>query len=68
MLGLINPFTLAAAAVGAIALAYNQGSKEQDAFVKSIVTTGNISGVTAGQLRQYARAISSVAGTAIEGR
>lgn len=63
VLGLINPFTLAAAAVGAIALAYNQGSKEQDAFVKSIVTTGNISGVTAGQLGQYARAISSVAGT-----
>ena len=63
VLGLINPFTLAAAAVGAIALATNQGSKEQDAFVKSIVTTGNISGVTAGQLGQYARAISSVAGT-----
>ena len=63
VLGLINPFTIAAAAVGAIALAYNQGSKEQDAFVKSIVTTGNISGVTAGQLGQYARAISSVAGT-----
>lgn len=63
VLGLINPFTIAAAAVGSIALAYNQGSKEQDAFVKSIVTTGNISGVTAGQLSQYARAISSVAGT-----
>jgi len=63
VLGLINPFTIAAAAVGAIALAYNQGSKEQDAFVKSIVTTGNASGVTAGQLGQYARAISSVAGT-----
>ena len=63
VLGLINPFTLAAAAVGAIALAYNQGSKEQDAFVKSIVTTGNTSGVTAGQLGQYASAISSVAGT-----
>lgn len=63
VLGLINPFTIAAAAIGAIALAYNQGSKEQDAFVKSIVTTGNISGVTAGQLGQYARAISSVAGT-----
>ena len=63
VLGLVNPFTIAAAAVGAIALAYNQGSREQDAFVKSIVTTGNISGVTAGQLGQYARAISSVAGT-----
>lgn len=63
VLGLINPFTLAAAAVGAIALAYNQGSKEQDAFVKSIITTGNNSGVTAGQLGQYARAISGVVGT-----
>ena len=63
VLGLINPFTLAAAAVGAIALAYNQGSKEQDAFNRAIITTGNNSGVTAGQLGQYARAISSVAGT-----
>ncbi len=63
VLGLVNPYTLAAAAIGALAIAYNQGSKEQDAFVRSIVLTGNASGVTAGQLRAYAREISDVSGT-----
>ena len=36
--GLINPFTIAAAAVGALAIAYKQGSDEQTAFAKSIIT------------------------------
>lgn len=63
VLGLVNPYTLAAGAIGALAIAYNQGSKEQDAFVRSIVLTGNASGVTAGQLRAYAREISDVSGT-----
>lgn len=63
VLGLVNPFTLTAAAVAAVGIAYNQGSKEHDAFIRSIVTTGNASGVTTSQLRDYARAIDSVVGT-----
>lgn len=63
VLGLVNPFTVAAGVVGALAIAYNQGSKEQDAFVRSIVLSGNVSGVTAGQLRAYARQIDDVTGT-----
>lgn len=51
--GLISPFTLAAAAVAALGVAYFQGSKEQDAFVLALAKTGNQSGVTASQLRVY---------------
>lgn len=63
VLGLVNPFTAAAAAVAALGVAYYQGSKEQDNFVKSIVTSGNASGVTTSQLRAYAQQIDEVVGT-----
>ncbi|MFV3015426.1 phage tail length tape measure family protein, partial [Pseudomonas sp. KHB2.9] len=48
ILGLVNPFTVAAAAIGILGLAYYQGSKEQDAFRLSLVSTGNASGTTTG--------------------
>ena len=63
VLSLVNPFSLVAAGVAALAVAYNQGSKENDAFVKSIALTGNASGVTTSQLREYARQMDSVSGT-----
>ena len=63
VLGLVNPFTVAAAAVAALGAAYYQGSKEQDAFVKAIVLTGNASGMTTSQLHDYARQIDAVIGT-----
>lgn len=50
VLGLINPFTLAAAAVGVLGLAYYKGSQEQDEFNKSLILTGNQLGTTSGQL------------------
>lgn len=53
IVGLISPFTLAAAAAAALGAAYFQGSKEQDAFVLALAKTGNQSGVTASQLRAY---------------
>lgn len=52
--GLINPFTLAAAAVGVLGLAYYKGSQEQDEFYKSLVLTGNQVGKTSGQLADIA--------------
>ena len=52
--GLISPFTLAAAAVAALGVAYFQGSKEQDAFVLALAKTGNQSGVTTSALNAYA--------------
>ena len=63
VVGLINPLSLMAAGVAAVGVAYYQGSKEQSAWVEGIVTTGNASGVTTSQLREYARAIDSVVGT-----
>ncbi|HCW3116798.1 phage tail length tape measure family protein [Citrobacter amalonaticus] len=54
ILGLVNPFTVAAAAVGVLGLAYYQGSQEQDAFTKSLILTGNQVGKTSGQLADIA--------------
>lgn len=63
VLGLVNPFTVAAAAAAALGAAYYQGSQEADEFVRAIVLTGNASGVTTSQLRDYAREIDAVVGT-----
>lgn len=54
ILGLVNPFTLTAAAVGVLGMAYYQGSQEQDAFNKSLILTGNKIGKTSGQLADIA--------------
>lgn len=63
VVGLINPFTLAAAAVGGIAVAYMQGSKEADAYRTALITTGNAAGTNAAQLKSYAQEISGIVGT-----
>lgn len=63
ILGLVNPFTVAAAAVGVLGLAYYQGSKEQDAFRLSLVSTGNASGTTTGALAEMAKRIGDTVGT-----
>lgn len=57
VLGLVNPFTLAAAAAGVLGLAYFQGSKEADEYSKAIIMSGNAAGVTAGQLALMAQAL-----------
>ena len=54
VMGLINPFTLAAAVVGVLGVAYYKGTQEQDAFNKSLILTGNLVGKTSGQLADIA--------------
>ncbi|WOR27111.1 phage tail tape measure protein [Citrobacter braakii] len=54
VMGLINPFTLAAVAVGVLGVAYYKGTQEQDAFNKSLTLTGNLVGKTSGQLADIA--------------
>lgn len=54
VMGLVNPFTLAAAAVGFLGLAYYKGTQEQDEFYKSLVLTGNLVDKTSGQLADIA--------------
>lgn len=63
VLGLVNPFTVAAAAVGVLGLAYYQGSKEQDAYRLSLVTTGNAAGTTTLALSEMAKRVSGTVGT-----
>ncbi|SER52810.1 phage tail tape measure protein, lambda family, partial [Pseudomonas lutea] len=61
--GLVNPFTVAAAAAAALAFAYKQGSDEGSAFQRALIVTGNQSGQTADSMANLARQVSSVTGT-----
>ncbi|MCP6419856.1 phage tail length tape measure family protein [Klebsiella pneumoniae] len=61
VLGLINPVTLAAAAVGVLGLAYYKGSQEQGEFYNSLTLNGNLVGKTTGQLADMAARVSVVA-------
>ena len=62
-LGLVNPLALVAAGAMAVGLAYYQGSKEGDGFNRAIVMSGNVAGVTSGQLQAMARGVSGLVGT-----
>jgi lambda family phage tail tape measure protein len=62
-LGMINPLTLAAAALAALAFAYKQGSDEGTAFNTALILTGNIAGTSVGQLQNAAAAMDKVSGT-----
>ncbi|ENE2372827.1 phage tail length tape measure family protein [Klebsiella aerogenes] len=61
VMGLVNPFTITAAAVGVLGLAYYKGAQEQDEFYKSLVLTGNQVGKTSGQLADMATRAGAVA-------
>lgn len=63
VLGLVNPFTLAAGAVGALGYAYYRGTEQQDAFARSLILSGNAVGSTVSQLSAMATAISANVGT-----
>lgn len=60
---LVNPFTLGAAALGAIAYAAYDGAKEMTAYSRALILTGSASGKTAGDLQAMARQIAATAGT-----
>lgn len=61
--GLINPFTLAAAAAAGLGLAYFKGSEEATAYNKALILSGNAAGTSADQLGSLATQISSTIGT-----
>ncbi len=61
--GLINPFTLAAAAVATLGVGYYKGSREADEFRKSLVLTGNAAGTNVGALADLSKQISVTVGT-----
>ncbi len=61
--GLVNPFTLAAAAAAGLGIAYYKGSEETTAYNKALILTGNAAGSSADQLSSLATQISSTIGT-----
>jgi len=63
VLGLINPFTVAAAAAAVLTLAYKQGSDEATAFTKALTLSGNAAGTTGDQLATMAHSVSQSVGT-----
>lgn len=65
--GLITPTTIATGAIGALALAYYQGSVESQQFSKNLALSGNQIGLTTTQLTEMARAVREL-GAGTQGR
>ncbi|WP_023628573.1 phage tail tape measure protein [Pseudomonas soli] len=61
--GLVNPFTIAGAAVAGLGVAYYKGSEEAQDFRKALILTGNAAGTNAGAMSDLARQISTTVGT-----
>lgn len=61
--GLVNPFTIAGAAVAGLGVAYYKGSQEADGFRNALILTGNAAGTNAGAMSDLARQISTTVGT-----
>jgi lambda family phage tail tape measure protein len=60
VLGLVNPLTLAAAAVAVLGVAYYQASERSAEFAKSLIQSGNYVGQTSAQLDSLARSAGLV--------
>lgn len=63
VLGLITPYTVAAAAAAALLYAYKVGHEESIKYARSLAATGNIAGTTSGQLSDMAHQIGQVTGS-----
>lgn len=61
-LGLVNPVTVAAAAVGVLALAAYQGAAEHEALVRAVELSGNAMGVTADSVAALAADAAQASG------
>lgn len=62
ILGLVNPYTLAAGAVGALAISYLAANSGISAATRVLIESGNQAGITAGQLQDAAEAIAALGG------
>lgn len=61
LLGLVNPYTVAAAAVIGLAAAFVAAEKDQAAFANALITTGGYAGKTTTQLQAMVGAIAHTA-------
>lgn len=62
VLGMVNPFTLAAAAAGVLAYGLYSGAKEAHAFLVVLQKTGNQAGTSVQQMVDMSAAMDDVAG------
>lgn len=60
---LVSPFTVAAAAVGVLGVAYYKGSEESSAYQKALILTGNAAGTSSDQLASLASQVGATVGT-----
>ncbi|WHH50582.1 phage tail tape measure protein [Pseudomonas sp. Ap32] len=63
IIGLINPYTVLAASVAGVGVAYYKGSQETEEFRKALVLTGNAAGTNVGAMSDLAKQISTTIGT-----
>jgi lambda family phage tail tape measure protein len=63
VLGLVNPFNVAAAAAGVLTYAYYTGTEETVRFQKALILSGNAAGTTADELEAMAKQVSMTVGT-----
>lgn len=63
VLGLVNPYTVAAVAIGGLAIAHHAGAAEAQAYKQALILSGNIAGGTSDQLADMARTIGQVSGS-----
>lgn len=63
--GLVNPFTIAAAAVGGLGAAYLMGQREAESYARAIILTGNAAGTTVSQLQSAAAETARMAGDTV---
>lgn len=63
IIGLVNPYTVLAAAVAGVGVAYYKGSQETEEFRKELVLTGNAAGTNVGAMSDLAKQISTTVGT-----
>ncbi|WP_101048674.1 phage tail tape measure protein [Macromonas nakdongensis] len=62
VLGLLNPFTVTAAAGVALYTAFEQGRKESREFGNALVLTNNAVGLTVGQMNGLAESVANLTG------
>jgi len=62
VLGLVNPFTVAAAAVGLLGYAYYKGASELQEFNKALILSGNQAGLVSSQFSALSKGVSALSG------
>lgn len=62
VMGLINPFTIAAAAGALLVTAWHEGAEEATAYNRALIETGGYAGRTAADLRGLAQELDGLAG------